>query len=246
MKKIVFSILFLPSLALAGTGTTTFGTSGGTIFFGALPSISLDTATFSTQIVGFSPLSWTIPIGGKRNRFVVVGCGLESSDSVSSMSVAGVTMNYATSTAVSGWGTAIYTLTNPPSGTQPINVYLASGISGRAVCEAASFFGVDQVSPVDFSTSAVNDYDGTSLYTLLTTSRVNDALFDVVMSGNAASPSPANGQGTLKSFNQGSFSMGSSSMTAVSIGNYRLGWNNLGGTTPVSLSSIAIKSSLSQ
>lgn len=175
--------------------------------------------------------------------FLAVGCGNTSGDVVTAMTVGGNAMTL--STQVPNVGTtenSIWTYVGPSAGSQNISATIDSGVTNRTGCIAASWSGVKQTSTVDVATATVNYPAAGSMSTsTLTTSGLNEAIFDVVFDNNNEIPAPTqSGQTAIAVVQKGtSWVIGASSRTAATAGTYDMGWFVT--QTPHSTSAIAIK-----
>lgn len=238
MKKILFSLFLFPIFAHAGTWTTLC--NNGTVTFSSstfIPAIALDSSTYGGTQSGSSPYTFNLTIGSNSNRLIVVGCSFISSDSASAITVGGVSMTLSTSSVNSVYGTQIWSLVAPGSGSQVINVTTTSGIMDRTHCAAQSYSGAAQSSPIDVAASTINVAGVVA--TTLTTSQNNEAIFDVIMDGNAEILTPGAGQTAIMNTLNGSAAWGASQKLAPTIGNYQMSWTAV--STPAVLNAVAIK-----
>jgi hypothetical protein len=119
--------------------------------------------------------SWSHTVGNGTNRFLEV-CTQARDTVAGDVAVTAVTANGSPRTKVQAdvrtsggdsFGTEIWYLKNPGVGTNTIAVTWAGALAQYGVGSATSYFGVDQVTPID--TQAGSGGTGTTLSTAITT-----------------------------------------------------------------------------
>jgi hypothetical protein len=168
-----------PFAAVAAGGTLTnvqisrFSMGG----FGAASAatIAFDAASSSATGNTTNTISWSHPIGNGTNRFLAV-CTQARDTVAGDVAVTTVTANGFPLTKVradlrtdagSAFGTELWYLANPGIGAYTIAVTWAGALSSYGVGSATSYFGVNQVTPID--AQAGNSGIGTTLSTAITT-----------------------------------------------------------------------------
>lgn len=200
-------------------------------------SVLFDSSTAGTLMTGADPIVWNMTIGALTNRFLVVGCGSNSGNTVTGITVGGNAMTLSTNSTISGTScnagacnAVLYTYKNPPSGSQTISVALSAGSDNRFGCGAVSYSCVNQTTPIDTSTGTINSPgSGTNTITF-TTTVANDALVDIINKSVNGLPTAGSGQTVLwkQDLTSDSTSVASSSTTAVSPGSYSMTWTGIG------------------
>lgn len=237
MRKLFLILAALPCFAQAGTITTAFSPLGTITFStGPLPTgIFVDSQTAFGGFSGVSPIIWNLTIGSGVNRFLTVSCGTQGASSqVTGVTVGGFTMTLSTSIfdATGGTNRAVqmFTYINPPSGSQSIVASFGGGDSAGVECNALSFTGVNQSTPIDVSTANFHQPGGGSQAASLTTTIANDLILDVQCSDQDSSPIVVAGGQTqqfqLKSAGGGNVT-GSSSKPAPTATSYTMTWTSI-------------------
>jgi hypothetical protein len=139
------------------------------------PAIAFDAASSSATGNTTNTISWSHTVGNSTNRFLAV-CTQARDTVASDVAVTTVTANGFPLTKVradlrtnggTSIGTELWYLTTPGIGAYTIAVTWAGFLAGYGVGSATSYFGVDQVTPID--SHAGSGGTGTTLSTAITT-----------------------------------------------------------------------------
>jgi len=145
--------------------------------FGAASAVTIPFDASSSSATGntTNTISWSHTVGNGTNRFLAV-CTQARDTVVGDVAVTAVTANGFPLTKVradlrtnggSSFGTELWYLVNPGIGAYTITVTWAGALSSYGVGSATSYFGVDQVTPID--AHAGSGGSGTTLSTAITT-----------------------------------------------------------------------------
>lgn len=170
-----------------------------------------------------SNYNFNLTVGNGSNRALFVGISYSSaSTTVNSVTYAGQSLSSVVSTKSSSYTSALYVLTNPPSGNNIVNVVLSS--PANAEIGAVSYTGVDQAQPYGTTGSKTGSGNPSAS---ITTQYPYDRIIDDLASSASSNPNAPQLQrwnlhpsGIITSCCYGS----GSDVNTSSAGTYNIGW----------------------
>ena len=172
----------------SGSGDFIFRTAGPL----TTPVVTLDASSHNSNTTG-TTLAWSHTVGSNSNRFLLVGVmGDTSGVGASSVTYGAASLTKLGTSGGYNGVVEIWYLVNPTSGTDTITITMAS--SCAKVGGAASWYNVDQSTPVSTSGSASGSGNG-SIDAVTLSSAVGNKVFGVIQATSSASMSLTGGLG---------------------------------------------------
>ncbi len=172
----------------SGSGDFIFRTAGPL----TTPVVTLDASSHNSNTTG-TTLAWSHTVGSNSNRFLLVGVmGGTSGVGASSVTYGAASLTKLGTSGGYNGVVEIWYLVNPTSGTDTITITMAS--SCAKVGGAASWYNVDQSTPVSTSGSASGSGNG-SIDAVTLSSAVGNKVFGVIQATSSASMSLTGGLG---------------------------------------------------
>lgn len=190
-----------------------------------ITTVTFDAASSSGYEPALSSYTWQHTVANQDNRLLVVGIGVFALGTVTGITFNGVPLTKLRADANGIYRSEIWYLKAPPVGTYTIEVTLDGSLT--SIGNAASYYGVDQTTPIEAQDTAQGTNTPASASVL--TNLDNDLVFGNLVAQTAAGVTSGGGQNSRTSNNGALGTDASDDKGLVSpAGVTTLTWNGLG------------------